>query len=215
VLDFYKTVKRFGEFELIVKKSKFIAQGWSVNTEEDALDILVKIKKQTWGASHHCFAYRLGHRDDCQKQSDDGEPGGTAGRPILEAIKNQGLTNTLVIVTRYYGGSKLGASGLIHAYSIAAAGGIQAAEPVYQVLHQRVSVTIDYSRQGRVEHELRQQDVLVEEVSFGEQVVIHCLPLYHRRETFLQWVTDITQGQCVCVTGEVCYLSYSRLPTEK
>lgn len=106
--------------EYVIKKSKFIAKAVHITTEEEAQAYLRDGKKQYWDARHNCYAYRLGMNFEKQKSSDDGEPSGTAGKPILEVLKNKGLTNTLIVVTRYFGGIKLGTGGLIRAYGTAA-----------------------------------------------------------------------------------------------
>lgn len=106
--------------EYVIKKSKFIARAVHITTEEEAQAYLRDGKKQYWDARHNCYAYQLGKNFEKQKSSDDGEPSGTAGKPILEVLKNKGLTNTLIVVTRYFGGIKLGTGGLIRAYGTAA-----------------------------------------------------------------------------------------------
>ena len=106
--------------EYVIKKSKFIARTVHITTEEEAQAYLRDGKKQYWDARHNCYAYQLGMNFEKQKSSDDGEPSGTAGKPILEVLKNKGLTNTLIVVTRYFGGIKLGTGGLIRAYGTAA-----------------------------------------------------------------------------------------------
>lgn len=106
--------------EYVIKKSKFIARAVHITTEEEAQAYLRDGKKQYWDARHNCYAYRLGMNFEKQKSSDDGEPSGTAGKPMLEVLKNKGLTNTLIVVTRYFGGIKLGTGGLIRAYGTAA-----------------------------------------------------------------------------------------------
>lgn len=104
----YKTVKHEGKAEIVIKKSRFIGHAKPVATEEEAIQFIAAIKKEHSLATHNCSAYMIGERDEIQKQSDDGEPSGTAGKPILEVIKNQGLKNVAVVVTRYFGGIMLG-----------------------------------------------------------------------------------------------------------
>src|SRR5690606_169599 len=130
-LTSYKTLAREAEAEIIIKKSRFIGRARPVASEEEAIRFIEAVKKEHWSATHNCAAYVVGDNNELQKQSDDGEPSGTAGRPILEVIKNMGLKYTAVVVTRYFGGIKLGASGLIRAYAEGAQVAIQAAEPIY------------------------------------------------------------------------------------
>jgi uncharacterized YigZ family protein len=152
--DYYRTVRQYGNKEIIIKKSRFIGYAQPVQTEEEAVSFIDKIKKQHWDANHNCSAYVVGRRGEFQKQSDDGEPSGTAGKPILEVIKNQGLTDTVVVVTRYFGGIMLGAGGLIRAYTDGAVAALDAAVPIYRVLHSEIIVEMDYSWWGKLENEL-------------------------------------------------------------
>lgn len=112
-----KIIKEFHEAEIIIEKSRFIAHAYQVNSIEEASVIINENKKKYWDATHNCLAFIIGKNQEYMRSSDDGEPNGTAGVPILEAIKKGGITNTLVIVTRYFGGIKLGAGGLVRAYS--------------------------------------------------------------------------------------------------
>ncbi len=112
----YFTVKQRGEHEIVIQKSRFIAHFARVETEEEAQDFIQEIKKQHWSATHNCSAYLIGEQDQIQKANDDGEPSGTAGVPMLEVLKKRELKDTVVVVTRYFGGIKLGAGGLIRAY---------------------------------------------------------------------------------------------------
>ncbi|MDF2959849.1 MAG: impact family protein [Paenibacillus sp.] len=209
----YKTVKQPGTAEIVIKRSRFIGHARPVATEEEALQFIQSIKKEHSLATHNCSAYMIGERDEIQKQSDDGEPSGTAGKPILEVIKNQGLKNIAVVVTRYFGGIMLGAGGLIRAYTDGAVVGIAAAVPVFQVLHREVSVEIDYTWHGKVENELRNRDMLMGETSFTDKVTLTCLPLAGEAEQFAAWLTDVTQGQGVIQLGEERYVEHEEQPS--
>ncbi|MBO1910908.1 YigZ family protein, partial [Microvirga sp. 3-52] len=131
----YRTVKGYGESEYVIQRSRFITFVMRVETEEEALDFINNIKKMHHTATHNCSAYMIGEHDDIQKANDDGEPSGTAGVPILEVLKKQKLKDTAIVVTRYYGGIKLGGGGLIRAYGRAASDGIAAAGIVACRLH--------------------------------------------------------------------------------
>ncbi|WP_019536780.1 YigZ family protein [Paenibacillus ginsengihumi] len=208
----YKTVRRHGIQEIVIKKSRFIGQALPVSTEQEAVEFIERIKKEHWSATHNCSAYMIGERDEIQKASDDGEPSGTAGRPILEVIKNQGLKNVVVVVTRYFGGIMLGAGGLIRAYTDGAVAGLSAAEPVYKVLHREVKLTVDYTWHGKVENELRNRGMLTEGTDFTDRVTVRCLPLAEEAERFIAWMTDVTQGQATIEPGEVRYIEHDELP---
>ncbi|WP_248931178.1 YigZ family protein [Paenibacillus hamazuiensis] len=208
MLTQYKTLKQLGVDEIVIKKSRFIGHAKPVDSEEEAIRFIESVKKEHWSATHNCSAYVVGERDECQKQSDDGEPSGTAGKPILEVIKHQGLKNVVVVVTRYFGGIMLGAGGLIRAYTDGAVTGIAAAKPVYRVLHAEVRVTIDYTWHGKVENELRNRGTLLGETLFTDKVTIVCLPEAPEAEWFVAWMTDLTQGQAVIARGEDRYVEH-------
>lgn len=128
LLPCFTSVYGHAETEFTIKKSRFITVVAEISTEEEARSVIGKIRKQYWDARHNCFAYRIGNTGCIQKYDDDGEPAGTAGRPILDVLMKSGITNTIIVVTRYFGGIKLGGGGLIRAYSHAAALGIEAAQ---------------------------------------------------------------------------------------
>jgi len=207
MLESYKTVERQGSAEIVIKKSRFIGHARPARTEEEALRFIAEVKKEHSAATHNCFAYVIGERDEWQKQSDDGEPSGTAGKPILEVIKNQGLKDVAVVVTRYFGGILLGAGGLIRAFADGAATGLAAAHPVLQVLHRDVYLEIDYTWLGKVEHELRLRGTLLGETLFTDKVTLHCQPPAVTAEQFASWLTDITSGQGLVSLGTEHYLA--------
>jgi uncharacterized YigZ family protein len=214
VLESYKTVGGYGEQEIVIRKSRFIGHAKPVSTEEEAVEFIAEIKKRHYNATHNCSAYVVGERDECQKQSDDGEPSGTAGKPILEVTKQQGLKNTVVVVTRYFGGILLGAGGLIRAYTDGAVAGIQAAQPVFQVLHREVILDIDYTWLGKVENELRNRGTRMGGTDFTDKVTLHCLPLNGEADAFAACLTDLTQGQGRVRQGEARYVELSSLPED-
>ncbi|WP_068786847.1 YigZ family protein [Paenibacillus phocaensis] len=205
MLEKYKTVRQAGEQEIVIKKSRFIGHVKPVSTEADALQFIEEIKKKHWNATHNCSAYMIGERDEIQKQSDDGEPSGTAGKPILEVIKNQGLKNVAIVVTRYFGGIMLGAGGLIRAYTDGAVAAIEAGEAITRVLHQEVFVELDYTWLGKVENELRNRGIRTGDTGFADKVTLCCLPLHPEAQAFKDWMTDLTGGQAVMTEGEQVY----------
>lgn len=205
MLERYKTVRQEGSKEIVIKKSRFIGHAKPAASEEEAVQFIEEIKKQHWSATHNCSAYVVGERDEFQKQSDDGEPSGTAGKPILEVIKNQGLKNVVVVVTRYFGGIMLGAGGLIRAYTDGAVVGIEAAQPIVQVLHRDVFVELDYTWLGKVENELRNRGIQLGETQFADKVTVHGMPVESEADTFVSWMTDLTQGQASIRVGDAHY----------
>ncbi|MGG6312839.1 YigZ family protein [Paenibacillus macerans] len=205
MLEMYKTVRQAGEKEIVIKKSRFIGHVKPVETEADAIQFIEEIKKKHWNATHNCSAYMIGERDEIQKQSDDGEPSGTAGKPILEVIKNQGLKNVVIVVTRYFGGIMLGAGGLIRAYTDGAVAAIEAGEAITRVLHREVFVELDYTWLGKVENGLRNRGIRTGDTAFADKVTIRCLPLDQEAQAFVDWMTDLTGAQAVVTEGDKVY----------
>ena len=205
MIDRYRTVRGAGSKEIVIKKSRFIGHVKPVDSEDDANAFIEEIKKLHWNATHNCSAYMIGERDEIQKQSDDGEPSGTAGKPILEVIRNQGLKNVAIVVTRYFGGIMLGAGGLIRAYTDGAVAAIEAGEAITRVLHREIFVEIDYTWLGKVENELRGREVRMGETVFTDKVRLTCLPEDREAESFMSWMVDLTQGQSLITEGEKLY----------
>ena len=151
----YITIANEFRTEYIIEKSHFIATIAPVSTEEEAQAFIQRISKEFWDATHNCTAYAIGPRQEQQRSSDNGEPSGTAGKPMLEVLKKTTITNVAVVVTRYYGGIKLGAGVLIRAYSHSVAKAVQEGPKLLIAPRQIVSLTIDYSYFGSVERQLQ------------------------------------------------------------
>lgn len=151
----YITIANEFRTEYIIEKSRFIATITPVSTEEEAQAFMQRISKEFWDATHNCTAYAIGPRQEQQRSSDNGEPSGTAGKPMLEVLKKTTITNVAVVVTRYFGGIKLGAGGLIRAYSHSVAKAVQEGPKLLIAPRQIVSLTIDYSYFGSVERQLQ------------------------------------------------------------
>ena len=151
----YKTPASHATGEIVEKKSRFIADVFPVETEEEAQARIEEIRKQYHDARHHCHAFVLGERGELSRSSDNGEPSGTAGRPILEVITGASLTNTLIVVTRYFGGVLLGTGGLVRAYTQAAQAGLANTTVITHIFGKPVTVRADYSLTGSLEHYFR------------------------------------------------------------
>ena len=175
-----------------VNKSKFLAHVRHVETEESAREFVMMIRKKYFDATHNCSAWILGERGDKQKSNDDGEPGGTAGNPILETIKKNELTNCAVVVTRYFGGIKLGAGGLIRAYSHTAALGISCSKVVQITTFRKLSLTLEYNFLATVENYLRNKKIRVTDTDYADVVTLEILLLPAQVETFLHELNDLT-----------------------
>lgn len=206
MLSRYQTVKTSGEHEMIIEKSRFIAHVARAETEEKAQNFIQAIKKENWNATHNCFAYLIGENDQIQKASDDGEPSGTAGVPILEVLKKRKLKDTVVVVTRYFGGIKLGAGGLIRAYSKATSEGLNEVGIVERQLMQIVHVQINYTWLGKLEKELRASEYLIKEIHYLDTVEIEAYVAAGKEQAFSGWIIELTNGQAKITKGEQQYL---------
>ncbi|AYC28931.1 YigZ family protein [Paenisporosarcina cavernae] len=191
----YKTIKSSAIAEIIIEKSRFLAHTKRVETEEAAQDFINEIKSQHKNANHNCSAYLIGEHDNIQKANDDGEPSGTAGVPMLEVLKKQGLQDVVVVVTRYFGGIKLGGGGLIRAYGKSVTEGLSASGIVERRAHYVMKVAIDYTLLGKVENEVRASNFSLEEIKYAENVELYIYVDISQKEEFISWMTDLTSGQ--------------------
>lgn len=206
MLNSYLTVSGCGDAEIEIHKSRFIAYVERVETEEAAAAFIAEIKKKHWNATHNCSAYVVGENDQCQKADDDGEPSGTAGKPILEIIKKSRLKDTVIVVTRYFGGIKLGAGGLLRAYGKSASAGLKAVGVTQRQLYTRIGVEIDYTFLGLLENQLRMQDYRIEDKQFTEKIVLIVLEKTGDEEILEQKVMDWTSGQVQLTRGGQVYV---------
>lgn len=202
----YYTVKEYGEHEIVIQKSRFIAHIQRAKTENEAQEFIQAIKKKHWNATHNCSAYMIGEHDQIQKANDDGEPGGTAGVPILEVLKKRKLKDTVVVVTRYFGGIKLGAGGLIRAYGKATSEGLDAIGVVKRRLVRIMHVKIDYTWLGKIEKELRASPYLIKDIHYLDHVGIEAYADEESIEAFTGWMIEETNGQCTIEKGDTVYL---------
>ncbi|MEH7444568.1 YigZ family protein [Bacillus sp. JJ1122] len=206
MLQNYFTVKGYGENEIEIQKSRFIAYIDRVETEEEAQEFIQSIKKKNWNATHNCSAYLIGENDQIQKANDDGEPSGTAGVPILEVLKKKHLKDTVVVITRYFGGIKLGAGGLIRAYGKATSEGLAAIGIVERKLMRIMHTTIEYTWLGKIENELRSSVYQLKEIHYLDKVEIETFVEETQTEVFKEWMVEMTSGQCDLREGELRYL---------
>lgn len=206
MLPRYYTVKGYGEHEIVIQKSRFIAYVSRAESEEEAQDFIQQIKKKHWDATHNCSAYMIGENDQIQKANDDGEPSGTAGVPILEVLKKKHLKDTVVVITRYFGGIKLGAGGLIRAYGKSTSEGINATGIVLRKLMRVMHTKIDYTWLGKLENELRSSVYNIKEIHYLDLVEIETFVEEEQTQKFADWITELTNGQAVISEGELLYL---------
>ncbi len=208
----YLTVKQYGEHEIVIQKSRFIAYIDRAKTEEEAQAFIEKIKKMNWDATHNCSAYLIGEHDQIQKANDDGEPSGTAGIPMLEVLKKREVKDTVVVVTRYFGGIKLGAGGLIRAYGRAVSEGLNAIGVVERRLTRIMHTQIEYTWLGKVENELRSSRYSIKEIHYLDNVEIETYVASGEEEAFTKWMTELTNGQAKIWEGETLYLEFDVPP---
>ncbi len=208
--DSYKTIRCDGQAESEIKKSRFITSLKRVYSEEEAKTFIAGLKKEHWKANHNCSAYVIGENSEIQRSSDDGEPSGTAGVPMLEVLKKNDLINVCVVVTRYFGGTKLGAGGLIRAYSHAVSHGLQEVGLVIGKLQQEISLTIDYSLLGKLQNFL-ENDWFTKDTVFAEKVTVLCLVDEDQTDSFEAAVIDLLNGQVTIAEGTT---SYQELPLQ-
>lgn len=209
MLPRYYTVKGYGEHEIVIQKSRFIAYVSRAESEADAQEFIQQIKKKHWNATHNCSAYLIGETNQIQKANDDGEPSGTAGVPILEVLKKKQLKDTVVVITRYFGGIKLGAGGLIRAYGKATSEGIDATGVVERKLMRVMHTKIDYTWLGKLENELRSSVYNIKDIHYMDLVEIETFVEEEQTQDFINWMTELTNGQGVISEGEMLYLEES------
>lgn len=204
----YQTVKGYGESEIIIQKSRFLTFVDRAETEQEAQDFINNIKQLHRDATHNCSAYIIGEHDNIQKANDDGEPSGTAGVPMLEVLKKQGLKDTVVVVTRYFGGIKLGGGGLIRAYGKATTEGIDAAKVVERKLHHLMKIQVDYTWLGKVENEIRNSNYPLKEINYAETVEFFVYTKANEEMVFTDWITEMTNGQGIIEVVEKEFLEF-------
>ena len=200
----YRIVFTGGSGEIVEKKSRFIATVSPVESEEEALAFIEKTRKQYWDARHNCFAYVIGDHQELMRFSDDGEPQGTAGKPMLDVLLGEELHNTAVVVTRYFGGTLLGTGGLVRAYSGAVQEGLRSCVLAEKRKGLQLSIGPDYSGIGKVQYLLGQRGIRILSSEYTEQVVLTVLvPLEQKRE-LLDALTEGTNGKARLTPGDEC-----------
>ena len=205
----YKTLLTRASDEFIINKSRFIGYGAPAASEEEALGFLADVRSAHKDASHHCYAYIIGANMGVMRYSDDGEPGGTAGMPIIEVMKARQVTNACVVVVRYFGGVLLGAGGLTRAYSQGAATAINAAGVGEVSPTRRYLMEVPYPMLGRVEYLLKSLPVIVEDKQFSDAIVMTLIVCARDDEAFLSAVTSGTDGRIEPIFMEEMYKAWT------
>lgn len=193
----YITIRDFGEDRFIEKKSEFIGYAKRCETEEEAKAFVQEIKNMHKQATHNCWAYAIGENMNIQRYSDDGEPQGTAGIPILEVLKKSNVTDCAIVVTRYYGGILLGAGGLTRAYTKGAAIALKSGGIVEKVKGLNLIIYLDYDLLGKVQYTCIQNNWYIENTEYTDKVVINILVEANKVEEIENEMTKISNGKIV------------------
>lgn len=204
----YSTVLSSASAEIVIEKSRFIGHSFHVEDIEETENIIKDVKKKYYDATHNCFAYIMGEDMSIAKANDDGEPSSTAGAPMLELLKKLNLTNTLLIATRYFGGIKLGASGLIRAYAKTAKISLEANSIVNKDVFNRIILEIDYSLIGRIQKFLENNQIIHDAPIFTEKVELNLYAKDEKIEGLQKDLLDITNANCKLVIGDKLYLNF-------
>lgn len=204
--QFPKTVFRGGEGEIIEIKSRFIATIIPVSTEEEAMAFVQQMKKKYWDARHNCWAYVIGERNENMRCSDDGEPAQTAGRPMLDVLLKEDIHNTVVVVTRYFGGVLLGTGGLVRAYQAAVKEGLAHCAIVEKQPGQKLTIRTDYTGLGKIEYLVREHELATLDTQYQQDVVLTILVPMELKDIIWEEITEKTSGNAELDWGdEVLY----------
>ncbi|HZJ82836.1 MAG TPA: YigZ family protein [Clostridia bacterium] len=203
----YNTIRKKAKQEIVINRSRFIGRAFPVVDEDDALLQIEQIRGDFPDASHHCYAYVIGHGSNIQRFNDDGEPGGTAGMPILQVIQKQEIEDVLVVVTRYFGGTKLGAGGLVRAYSKSTAEVLEKAEKAQMTLSNQGTLVIDYALWGTLEYFLHEKGIPILDVDYMEKVTATIMT-WMSWESFCAMMIELSNGKAVCKHSRQVYHSW-------
>lgn len=195
MLEQYKTIYEGGEGEIVEKKSRFIATVRPVESEEAALAFLEEMKKKYWDARHNCYVYSVGMNREFTRCSDDGEPSGTAGRPMLDVVLGEDIYNVAVVVTRYFGGVLLGTGGLVRAYSKAVQEGLTASKVILKQKGIALKITTDYTGIGKIQYIAGERNIPILDSEYTDKVVMKLLVPVQDVGSVQKAVTEGTNGR--------------------
>lgn len=197
-----KILYQGGSGEIVEKKSRFIVTIEKIETEEEALAFIGKIKKQYWDARHNCYAFVAGKNQELQRCSDDGEPNGTAGRPMLDVLLREDIHNLVVVVTRYFGGTLLGTGGLVRAYQKAVQEGLKNSIVIEKMQGRMLKIDTDYNSIGKIQYILAQQQITAMDTVYTDKVEMLVMVPVEQLEAFQEAVTEGTNGTARFEVGE-------------
>ena len=208
MLKQYRTVYSGSEAEIIEKKSRFIATVRPVKCEEEALEFIESMRKKYWNATHNCFAYVIGEHFQVQRCSDDGEPSGTAGKPMLDVLLGEEIHDVAVVVTRYFGGTLLGTGGLVRAYGGATKEGLAASTVITKMYGQKLSIQTDYTGLGKIQYILGQRGLTILNSVYTDKVELEVLLPVDEIGSVRSEIVEGTNGQAVLELNEECYFAF-------
>lgn len=203
----YRSIHQYGRDEIIINKSRFIGTSKPVESEEEALKFIEQIKKEFKDATHNVYAYTIGENANIQRYSDDGEPSGTAGMPVLNVIMQENLKNVAVVVTRYFGGIMLGAGGLVRAYTKGAKIGLDSGIIVDKIVFNDIFIKIDYTLLGKVENVLSKNNFIIKDKIYADDVTINVLIREDEVEKLNEVITEATSAKADITVGQADYYS--------
>lgn len=190
----FKTINERAEAEIVEKKSRFIANVSPISSEEEATNFIAEIKKQYYNARHNCFAYVIGGDIPIVRFSDDKEPNGTAGKPILDVLLGEKIENAIVVVTRYFGGTLLGTGGLVRAYGKSAKEGILAGKIVQMDVYTKVFISVDYSLIGKIQYEVSNNGHIIIDTEYTDLVKFSLYVKSELVDEFIKNIVNITNN---------------------
>lgn len=202
----FKTVEKLGEAVYVDRKSKFIAHTKPVGSEQEALDFLQEMRSQYSDANHNVYAYII-DENNISRYSDDSEPGGTAGLPVLDVMKKEEIVNAVTVVTRYFGGTLLGTGGLVKAYSTACAEALKAAGRITKILCDEYTVCTDYTLSGKIQYLISSKDYFLENTEYGERVLFSVSVKKDESERFEKDIAEACAGRAEVLKGKEKYIS--------
>lgn len=191
----YKIMYQGGEDEIVEKKSRFIATCIPARSEEEALEFIESVRKRFWDARHHCFAYVIGEHNELMRCSDDGEPQGTAGKPMLDVLLGADVHDALIVVTRYFGGVLLGTGGLVRAYSGAARAGLSSSVIIAKKYGVKLEIRTDYAGLGKIQYILGQRGIQILKSEYTDSVLLEVIVERGHKKEISAEITEGTNGQ--------------------
>ncbi len=202
----FKSLKNGGTAEIVEKKSRFIATLRPVNSEEEALAFFAEMKKKYYDARHNCTAFAIGANNECTRSSDDGEPSGTAGRPMLDVLVKEGVHNVAVVVTRYFGGTLLGTGGLVRAYQLAVQEGLKNCEFKTQITGKKLNIKADYTLLGKLQYILASEGLGNPETVYSDAVELNVMVPSDKVERVISKITEETNAKAAMeLSDEMTY----------